>query len=147
MAINTQRVVLGGLAGGVVMNVLDFITNNYLLRSMNDANLARLDISAQSVMTGGNIALLVVLDLIAGILLTWLYAAIRPRFGAGGKTAVYAGLVGWLLAGWAWTYTFALGIFPWSAYAPSSIAALVTVLAGTYTGAWLYREDGGVSTA
>src|SRR5437762_13611911 len=104
MAMNTQRVVLGGLAGGVVMNVLDFITNNYVLRSMNEASLSRLNISAQDAMSGSNIAMLVVLDLIAGVLLTWLYAAIRPRFGAGGKTALYAALVGWALAGWAWTF-------------------------------------------
>ncbi|HSE60477.1 MAG TPA: hypothetical protein VLA99_17380 [Nitrospiraceae bacterium] len=27
----------------------------------------------------------------------WLYAAIRPRFGAGPKTALYAGLGVWVL--------------------------------------------------
>ena len=33
-----------------------------------------------------------------GIVTVWLYAAIRPRFGAGAKTAVIAGLFVWFFA-------------------------------------------------
>jgi hypothetical protein len=35
------------------------------------------------------------LDVVAGIALVWLYAALRPRFGAGLATAAKAGVVGW----------------------------------------------------
>ena len=31
MAINTQKVLLGGIAAGVVMNVIDFVSNTYIL--------------------------------------------------------------------------------------------------------------------
>ena len=31
-----------------------------------------------------------------GLLLVWLYAAIRPRFGPGPRTATYAALVVWV---------------------------------------------------
>jgi hypothetical protein len=41
----------------------------------------------------------ILLDVVAGIFLIWLYAAIRPRFGAGVRTAVIAGLAGWFSAG------------------------------------------------
>ena len=34
----------------------------------------------------------------AGVLAMWLYAAIRPRFGPGPKTAVGAGVAFWLIA-------------------------------------------------
>ena len=32
---------------------------------------------------------------LVGILAIWLYAAIRPRYGAGSKTALYAGAAVW----------------------------------------------------
>ena len=35
------------------------------------------------------------LNLLAGIWIMWLYAAIRPRYGPGAKTAAVAGLAGW----------------------------------------------------
>src|ERR1039458_5006683 len=38
-----------------------------------------------------------VLGLGSGIALIWIYAAIRPRFGAGAKTAVCAGLAVWVV--------------------------------------------------
>src|SRR2546422_11534071 len=41
----------------------------------------------------------VVWDFVMGIGLVWLYAAIRPRFGAGVKTAVIAGLGLWFFIG------------------------------------------------
>jgi len=37
------------------------------------------------------------LGLVCGIALIWIYAAIRPRFGAGVMTAVYAGLAVWFI--------------------------------------------------
>lgn len=33
-----------------------------------------------------------------GLVLVWLYAAIRPRFGAGPRTAIIAGVAVWFLA-------------------------------------------------
>jgi hypothetical protein len=44
------------------------------------------------------IPLFVILDFIYGIVLVYLYAAIRPRFGAGPSTAVQAGILMWLIA-------------------------------------------------
>src|SRR5207249_12113958 len=41
----------------------------------------------------------VVWDIVMGIGLVWLYAAIRPRFGPGAKTAVIAGLALWFFIG------------------------------------------------
>ena len=38
------------------------------------------------------------LGLAGGIAVIWIYAAIRPRFGAGMSTAVRAGLASWLSA-------------------------------------------------
>ena len=47
--------------------------------------------------TLGVTVLMVVLIFLVGILLIWLYAAIRPRYGAGPGTAVLAGVAAALL--------------------------------------------------
>jgi hypothetical protein len=39
-----------------------------------------------------------VLDFLYGISLVYLYAAIRPRYGPGPKTAIWAGLIMWVIA-------------------------------------------------
>src|SRR6266550_4500926 len=99
MAINTQKVLIGGFAAGVVMNVIDFVTNMYILgaRMKAEADAFKLGMSDQ-MMSSSMIVTNIVMDLLLGILLVWTYAAIRPRFGPGAKTAVYAALLFWVLA-------------------------------------------------
>ena len=49
------------------------------------------------------IAASIVIDFLIGIFIIWLYAAIRPRYGAGPETAIITGLAVWficLLIGW-----------------------------------------------
>lgn len=43
------------------------------------------------------ITVFTIVTLLVGIATVWLYAAIRPRFGAGPKTAMAAGLIVWAL--------------------------------------------------
>src|SRR6202521_4402728 len=100
MAINTEKVLIGGIAAGVVMNVIDFVSNTYILgarmKAKSDAFKPGL---ADQMMSGSSIAGYIVMDFVLGILLVWTYAAIRPRFGPGLKTATYAAVLFWLLAG------------------------------------------------
>ena len=71
----------------------------------------------------------------------WLYAAIRPRYGTGAKTALCAGAavwgLGYLLAA---VGPIALHLFPRHIMAIGLAVGLVEVLVGTVAGAWLYRE-------
>src|SRR6266852_8311674 len=98
MAINTQKVLIGGLAAGVVMNVIDFVSNTYILgaRMKAESDAFKPGLSDQ-MMSGSSIAGYIVMDFVLGILLVWTYAAIRPRFGPGMKTAFYAALLFWVL--------------------------------------------------
>ena len=41
----------------------------------------------------------IVFGIVMGTAMVWIYTAIRPRFGSGVKTAVYAGLAAWFLYG------------------------------------------------
>src|SRR5437016_9561106 len=84
MAINTKKVLLGGIAAGVVLNVIDFVTNTYILAAqMKAAADAFKPGLSDRMMTGSAITSYIVMDFVLGVLLVWTYAAIRPRFGPG----------------------------------------------------------------
>lgn len=141
MAINAKRVVVGGIAAGVVIFVLDFVTNALLLgdvwkREMDALNPA-LSANAES---PAAMASFVVIDLLFGVLLVWLYAAIRPRFGPGPRTAVLAGLVFWVYSALLWTGFTTLGLFSWTMYAVGAVAGLVMFVAAALVGGAIYKE-------
>src|SRR3977135_3232665 len=97
MAINTSKVVVGGLAAGVVANIVGFVTFGMLLGPRMEAESVAVAPALQGRgMSGGAIATNVFASFVIGLLLVWLYAAMRPRFGAGATTAVYAALVVWV---------------------------------------------------
>jgi len=81
------------------------------------------------------------LNAVAGIWAVWLYAAIRPRYGAGPKTAAIAGFSWWLIATiatWPWVD---LGFIRFRDLVGLIIASLPTLIAVTMVGAWSYREE------
>jgi hypothetical protein len=99
MAINTQKVLIGGFVAGVVMNAIDFVTNMFILgdrmKAESDAFKPGL---ADQMMSTSTMVSYIVMDFVLGFALIWTYAAIRPRFGPGIKTATYAALLFWILA-------------------------------------------------
>src|SRR6266480_7973787 len=94
--INMLKVLVGGLIAVVVLNIVDSFLFGYLLKDQMAAAMASINRPA---MTNAQIPWFVVLDLVTGVFLVWLYAAIRPRFGPGPGTAVKAGLALWFVAG------------------------------------------------
>src|SRR2546425_13360836 len=90
--INWGRVVMGGFLAGLVLNVVDFLVYGVWLKTDYAAAMQALGKPGSM---DNLIPLFVVLDFVYGIGLLWLYAAIRPRFGAGPKTAVIAGVALW----------------------------------------------------
>jgi hypothetical protein len=91
-------------------------------------------------MTGGAIATNVFATFVVGILLVWLYAAMRPRFGPGMKTAMYAALVVWICGFLFHLDMLILGMITAGTYAIASIVALVQVIASAGVGGMLYKE-------
>ena len=83
----------------------------------------------------------VVMSFVLGVTTVWLYAAIRPRFGAAIGTAVCAGSTVWFLA-----YLFpstgyaAMGILPVRLVAVGVAWGLGELLIASIAGAWLYTE-------
>ena len=117
MAINPEKVVVGGLAAGLVMNVIDFAIDGYLLADRMKGEMDKLNPALMQGMTSGTTtAGFVGINLLMGIVLVFVYAAIRPRFGAGVGTAVKAGLIMWVIGAGVWAYTSVMGLFSWGFY-------------------------------
>lgn len=136
--INWGRVVLGGLVAGVVLNVVDWLVHGVWL--MEDWSAVMQGLGANEI-AGGTMALYVIWDFILGIFIVWLYAAIRPRFGPGPKTAMIAGVATWFLIGLLHAIGEApMGLFPTRLMVISVVAALVAAVLAGVAGGWLYQE-------
>src|SRR5215207_8344013 len=99
MAINTKKVVIAGLAAGVVLNICDYVLNGMLFadRMTTDMNAFKPGLGdAMAQMDTNTIVGFVIMDLVIGMLLAYTYAAMRPRFGAGAKTAIITALIFWI---------------------------------------------------
>jgi hypothetical protein len=142
MAINTSKVIVGGLAAGVVMNVSGFLVQGMLLgqRMMSEMVAAAPTLQGKGE-SSGVMAARVATQFVIGILLVWLYAAMRPRFGPGMKTAAFAALVIWLCGFLFYLDWLYLGMMTATTYALVSIAMLITLLVAAWAGGMLYRED------
>lgn len=148
MGINSKKVLVGGLAAGVVIFVIDFVANGLLLsgtweQEMNALN-PQIVANTQSTATMVSFA---AIDIALGIILVWLYAAIRPRFGAGPRTAVIAGLFFWVYASIMWASFAAIGFYSWGMYAVSAVAGLAMLIPGALAGAALYKEEAPAKSA
>jgi hypothetical protein len=138
--INMARVVIGGIVAGIVADVLGYLVDGVLLaRQWNDAMkaLGHANFSLNQIIWFN------VLGLVSGIALIWVYAAIRPRFGAGVKTAVFAGLAVWVLSsllpnlGFMWIgslYSHQLTVM-------TTLGGVVEIVVGAIAGAALYKES------
>jgi hypothetical protein len=93
--------------------------------------------------TVGATVLIVVLGFLMMILVIWLYAAIRPRYGAGPGTAALAGVAAGLLMGVfpdiGWGLT--LSLIPARVWAADAVVSLVAIVIATLLGAWVYKEE------
>ena len=141
MAINTQKVVLGGIAAGVVMNVIDWVVNMFILGTrMKAESDAFKPGMADQMMSGSMIASSIIMDLVLGIALVWTYAAIRPRFGPGMKTATYAAVLFWILAGIFLSGYLHMGMMSMGLWFAFAFFGLVNFLVSAWVGARVYTE-------
>ncbi len=142
MAINTKKVLIGGIAAGVVMNVIDFVSYTFILGArMKAESDAFKPGMADQMMTTPAMITNIVMDFILGIALVWTYAAIRPRFGPGGRTAAYAAILFWILAGIFLSGYMHMGMMSSGLWWTFAFLGLVNFLASGYVGARVYTED------
>ena len=139
-SINLGRVVAGGLVAGVVANAIDFVTNTYILASDIAAFAPTRNLDPAVMQSGPVAAAWIAVDFIFGLLLVWTYAAMRPRFGAGPKTAVLAGLVPYVAVTLVLFGFTQMGFFSMPLFVKGSLCAIVSTLAASLAGAAVYKE-------
>jgi len=89
---------------------------------------------------GGSPLFLIVANLGAGIWAVWLYAALRPRYGAGRKSALAASLAWWLMSSMqSAKWVVLLEVTPSTVIGPF-IATLPAIVIATLAGAWFYEK-------
>jgi hypothetical protein len=140
MAMNSGKVVVGGLVAGVVMNVGDFLINTQILVADNTAFLKRLNLDPAAMESLSGMLPWIVVDFLMGLLLVWTYAAIRPRFGPGVSTAIIAALIPFIAVTLVLAGFTSMGVFTTGMFIKGSIAALVNTSIGSVAGAWVYTE-------
>ncbi|HWN11109.1 MAG TPA: hypothetical protein VNO50_17860 [Pyrinomonadaceae bacterium] len=138
MSVNTGRVVLGGLLAGLVLNIGEFIFNDFVVGSQMKTWLAAHNFAEPS---GSFVAIAVGLTFVMGIVLVLTYALIRPRLGPGVKTAIIAGLISWFVC---YVYVgiingvlFGLTV---NMIGIAIVWGLVEYTLAAIAGAWAYRE-------
>jgi hypothetical protein len=137
MAINVKGVLTSGLVVGLVINVSALFMVPIVGNQMEEA------LKARNVppMGGGAMAYFGVVSLVLGIVLVWLYAAVRPRLGPGPKTAAIVSLLVWFLAYFlANVSNVVFGFMPLRLTAIGTAWGLVELVLAGEVGARLYHE-------
>jgi hypothetical protein len=136
--INVARVILGGLLAGLIINISEFILNLYVIAEESNAIMERLGLPE----VGTNqIAVFVVMAFVLGIVVIFLYAGLRPRFGAGVKTAVIAALIVWVVAMMGGISDVVIGLTPANLIVIAGAWTLVETIVAAVAGAWVYKES------
>jgi hypothetical protein len=135
--INYAGVLKGGIAAGVIMNISEFVLN--LVNALGQIDKANAVSLPRPV--GGQIVVLVGMTFMLGIMTVWLYAAIRPRLGAGPGTAICAGLVVWTLSYLYMSITMGvLGLNSMDIVVLGVVWTAAEMILASAVGGYLYRE-------
>ena len=138
-SISIKRMLLGGLLAGLVICLGEYIVGWLILGEQWAEVLAE----AGTVELGAvQIASFAIIALLYGIALIWIYAAIRPRFGPGPKTAIIAGLTMWVVAYFlVCAYVIIIGVYPAGLLIAAAVWGLLELPIAAVAGAWLYQES------
>jgi hypothetical protein len=137
--INWKRVILGGIVAASVWGLL-YAPLHPLVEAHDSFGRPVLPITPFRGATRFMRVLVVLTGFVQGIATVWLYAAIRPRFGPGPKTALIAGMGVWFLTSWIHVL--------WAVFTSVRLAVVITpvaaslpiVMLAAMAGAWSYKE-------
>jgi hypothetical protein len=134
--INWVRVFLCGLVAGLVWTLLSIVIT------------ASVGYDFVAAVSGGKlyaprtelVAFHAGVNILMGIWAIWLYAAIRPRYGQGPKTAAVAGFAWWVIGALMNAIWGSLGFVPPKVLLMPVVAALPAIIVAAVIGAWAYKE-------
>jgi hypothetical protein len=135
---NYARILIGGLVCGLVLSIGEFLLNAVILAKQMEEFFRKCGMAPPS--TQGLVVLFVMIFLM-GIFIVYLYAAIRPRYGPGPKTAICAALLAWFCVYfYGNAVALALGIIPVNLFLITVAWGVAEYILAALAGAWLYRE-------
>ncbi len=130
--------IIGGLIAGAIISVIDIAMFGAILKAPMEVAMRALP---KPRMLDWQIPWYISLDFVAGFALIWLYAAIRPRYGAGPMTAAKAGIVGWFFASlWITLNQWPMNLMPLKLTMIIVTVALVQWTLAAVVGARFYKE-------
>jgi len=133
--INWSRVFLCGLLAGIIWIVLGAMVTALLGRDF-----AALPGNHLGTPTPGFVLLDIVIDLLEAISILWLYAAIRPLYGPGAKTAIIAAFAWWFIVSLGDATWCSFDFFPPRTVIPLMIGTLPALILAAMAGARFYRD-------
>jgi hypothetical protein len=137
--INWNRVLLGGIIAGLIIDVVQWLLHGVLLGEEWRRVMETLGRPVEE--TAPRMFFYLMLGLLYGFMAIAVYAAVRPRFGPGPATALYTDIAVWLLGYCLPMVTWIpMGLFPWNLVVMAMLVELVEAVVATGAGAWLYQE-------
>lgn len=133
--INWLRVVGCGLLAGIVWIILGTAVTALLGRDF-----AALPNNRLGAPTPGFLLFNVVIDLVEGVSILWLYAVIRHRYGPGAKTAVWAAFAWWFIVTLGDATWCSFGLFPPLTVIPLMVGTLPALTVAAIVGARFYKD-------
>lgn len=136
--INFARVLIGGLVAGLILNIGEWILNGVILAKEMKDFFTKCGFPEP----GTNFMVIaVVITFVLGVVLVLVYAAIRPRFGAGPKTAIIAALFVWFgVYVYQTVIGLGLGMAPPKVAVIALVWGLVEYMLAALAGGALYKE-------
>jgi hypothetical protein len=139
--INIARVLIGGAVSGIILFAFAALVNGNIYKSQWMDWQQSMGNRIHPPVMEVSMVLWLILNLLLGFLGVILYASIRPRYGAGPKTALLTGLLLWLASqAPALLDRKALGILPESIVNGQFGSTLIAMLIAVFVGAWIYKE-------
>lgn len=136
--INAGRWLLGGVVAGIVIWICEGVSATFIIDQMTAVMESH---GLSMAISAGTMVLTVVVSLLVGLTIVFFYAGVRPRFGAGPRTAVIVAVVLWLgsyvvsLIGY-----HVINLFPPRMLLHWGLIGLFEMVLASIVGAWIYRE-------
>ena len=136
--INVVRWLLGGIVAGIVVWILEGLASMLYMEDMETAMQAH---NLAMEMSAAAMILTLIVSILSGLVLVFFYAAARPRFGPGPKTAVIVAVAYWVggmlvsLLGYQM-----MGLFPAGLLSLWGIIGVVELIIASLVGGWIYKE-------
>jgi hypothetical protein len=139
--VNVRRMIVGALVAAVILFVIEDFINGSILGEAWESWAKGLGPTYHAPPLAIAMVIWAIVSLLHGVTGLMIYASIRPRFGAGPKTALLAALLLWIPGFLTHALSqLALGDIPHRIIAIGCIGGLVAVAVAIVAGAATYQE-------